>query len=150
MNEKSGWQLCEDGPEAYEKYMVPAFSGIWAQDIVNRADLRHGERLIDVGCGTGIVARHAYESFGESIHITGVDVNEIVIRKAIEICPSNAVSIEWKQANAEALPFANASFDVALCQQGLQYFPDKSLALSKKYIVSLHPKVGLFSVFGVH
>ena len=128
---KSGWQLCEDGPEAYEKYIVPAFSGVWAQDIVNRAALRKGDRILDVGCGTGIVARYVYKSLGDSVHITGVDVNEIVLEKAREICRLNAASIEWKQADVTALPFSNDKFDVLLCQQGLQYFPDRSRALNE-------------------
>jgi 2-polyprenyl-3-methyl-5-hydroxy-6-metoxy-1,4-benzoquinol methylase len=94
MNASSGWQLCGDGPNAYEKYIVPAFSGIWAQDMVDRADLRKGDSILDIACGTGIVSRHAYESLGASIHITGVDVNETVIRKAIEICPPSEIPIE--------------------------------------------------------
>ena len=68
---KSGWQLIEDGPEAYETYIVPAFSGAWARDIVGRADLRRGDRLLDLGCGTGIVARHAYRAMGDAVSITG-------------------------------------------------------------------------------
>ncbi|MCP4104017.1 MAG: methyltransferase domain-containing protein [Desulfobacteraceae bacterium] len=131
MNEKSGWQLCGDGPEAYEKYIVPAFSGAWAQDIVQRAALRSGDRILDVGCGTGIVSRYAFKALGKAGHITGVDVNEAMIEKAREICPPNIVPIEWKQGNVEALPFSDAKFDVVLCQQGLQYFPDQPRALAE-------------------
>ncbi|NNK86097.1 MAG: methyltransferase domain-containing protein, partial [Desulfobacterales bacterium] len=129
MNEKSGWQLCGDGPEAYEQYIVPSFSGAWAKDMVERANLLTGDRILDVGCGTGIVSRYAYKSMGESVYITGVDVNEIVIKKAREICPPNNIPIEWKKGNVEALPFSDARFDVVLCQQGLQYFPHRTLAL---------------------
>lgn len=131
MNQKSGWQLCNDGPEAYEKYIVPAFSGAWAQDIVNRAALRNGDRILDVGCGTGIVARYALKSLGESCRITGVDVNEIMLEKAREICPPDVTPIQWKQGNVMDLPFPDAAFDVALCQQGLQYFPDRHRALNE-------------------
>jgi ubiquinone/menaquinone biosynthesis C-methylase UbiE len=53
----SGWQLLGDGPQAYERYIVPAFSRTWAQDMVARAELQNGERILDLGCGTGIVAR---------------------------------------------------------------------------------------------
>ncbi|MCP4020411.1 MAG: methyltransferase domain-containing protein [Desulfobacteraceae bacterium] len=131
INEKSGWQLRGDGTQAYEKYIVPAFSGSWAQDIVNRANLRNGNRILDLGCGTGIVSRYAYKSLGKSCRITGVDINEAVIKKAGEICPPSTFPIEWKQGAAEALPLSDAMFDVVLCQQGLQYFPDKLLALKE-------------------
>ncbi len=131
MNEKSGWQLCGNGPEAYEKFIIPAFCGIWAQDIVERAGLRAGDRILDIGCGTGIVSRYAYKSLGESGHITGVDVNGVMIKKAIEICPPKDIPIEWMQGNVETLPFFDAEFNVVLCQQGLQYFPDQSRALKE-------------------
>ena len=131
MNTKSGWQLRDDGAEAYEKYIVPAFSDTWAQNLVDRASLRNGDRILEIGCGTGIVTRHAYRSMGESVSLTGVDVNEIVLKKAREICPPDTTSIEWKQCNAEDLPFCDSQFDVVLCQQGLQYFPDRSKALTE-------------------
>jgi len=147
MNEKSGWQLCGDGPEAYEKYIVPAFSGAWAQDIVNRAALRNGDRILDVGCGTGIVARYAFKSLGESGHITGVDVNKIVLEKAREICRPNVTPIEWKQGNVTALPFSDTKFDVVLCQQGLQYFADRLSALNEIYRVLVTEGRVVFSVW---
>ena len=131
MNSKSSWQLLEDGPEAYEKYIVPAFSGAWARDIVDRANLSSGDRILDIGCGTGIVSRYAYQSMSESVSITGVDVNEIVLKKARDICSLDNIPIEWKQGYAEALPFTDAEFDVVLCQQGLQYFPDRPIALTE-------------------
>ena len=131
MNNRSGWQLLGDGPEAYEKYIVSAFSGAWAQDITNRANLCSGDRILDIGCGTGVVSRCAYQSMGDSVNITGVDVNEIVLKKAREICLSDKISIVWKQCAAEALPFSDGEFDVVLCQQGLQYFPDQPLALAE-------------------
>ena len=147
MNKKSGWQLNEDGPEAYEKYIVPAFSGKWAQDIVDRAILRHGDRILDIGCGTGIVSRHAYKSMGESVNITGVDVNEIVLKKARDLSPSDTTSIEWKQCNVETLPFSDAKFDVVLCQQGLQYFHDRSRALTEVNRVLTSKGRAVFSVW---
>ncbi len=59
MSKQSGWQLVGDAPEAYERFIVPAFSGAWAKDLVKRAALKEGERVLDVACGTGIAARHA-------------------------------------------------------------------------------------------
>jgi ubiquinone/menaquinone biosynthesis C-methylase UbiE len=147
VNNKSGWQLLEDGPEAYEKYIVPAFSGAWAEDIVKRANLRHDYRILDLGCGTGIVSRYAYQAMGESVHITGMDINEIAINKAREICHQDASTIEWKQGSAESLPFADAEFDVVLCQQGLQYFPDRLFALTEVNRVLAPKGYVIFSVW---
>ena len=59
MNTKSGWQLSGDGPNAYEKYIVPAYTGAWASEIVNRACLGKDEKILDVACGTGLAARVA-------------------------------------------------------------------------------------------
>ncbi len=147
MNEKSGWQLCEDGPDAYEKYIVPAFSGAWAQDIVNRAALRNGDRILDVGCGTGIVSRYAVKALGQSGHITGIDINEIVLKKAREICPPNVSPIEWKQGDVTDLPFSDTMFDVVLCQQGLQYFSDRPRALNEINRVLVNQGRVFFSVW---
>ncbi len=144
---KSGWQLGKGGPEAYEKFIAPAFGGVWAQDIVERAALRKGDRILDVGCGTGIVARFAYQSLGDSVHITGIDVNRIALEKAREISERNATRVEWKQADVTALPFPDDEFDVLLCQQGLQYFPDRSRALSEIHRVLVDQGRIVFSVW---
>lgn len=131
VKEKTGWQLCGDGPEAYERYIVPAFSGAWAQDLVDRATLENGARVLDVACGTGIVSRYAFKALNESGRITGMDVNEVVLKKAREICPPNVMPIQWEQGDVKDLPFSDSKFDVVLCQQGLQYFPDRSRALNE-------------------
>ncbi len=131
MNKKSGWQLSDDGPEVYERYIVPAFSGAWAKDIVKRSELKKSDRILDLACGTGIVARTVSEFLGASKQITGVDVNEIVLKKAIEIASNKSLSIEYIKTNVNKLPFPDESFDLVLCQQGLQYFPDKLLSLKE-------------------
>ena len=76
-----------------------------------------------------------------------MDVNEIALEKAREICAQNATSIEWKQADAIALPFSNEKFDVLLCQQGLQYFPDRSRALNEINRVLVNNGRAVFSVW---
>ncbi len=127
MNKKSGWQLSGDGPSAYEKYIVPAYTGAWAKEIVNRACLNEGEKILDVACGTGLVARIAAEKQSCSDLIFGVDVNEVMIKKAQEI----EKGISWHNNDVTDLPFFDNFFDVILCQQGLQYFPGSDLALKE-------------------
>ncbi|NNG02154.1 MAG: methyltransferase domain-containing protein [Desulfobacteraceae bacterium] len=147
MTEKSGWQLCGDGPEAYETYIVPAFSGAWAADLVNRADLRNGDRILDVGCGTGIVSRYALKEMGGSGRITGMDVNETVLEKAREICPPNGSAIEWRHGDVSDMPFPDDNFDVVFCQQGLQYFSDRPRALNEINRVLVDQGRFVFSVW---
>ena len=135
MSEQSGWQLTEDGPEAYERSIVPAFSGAWAKDLVKRAALKKGERVLDVACGTGIVARYATKSVGENGQVAGVDVNDVMIDKARQISADTGKAIDWRQGDIAALPFSDKEFDAVLCQQGLQYFPDRELALKEMFRV---------------
>ena len=147
MGEKSGWQLCGDGPQAYEKYIVPAFSGAWARDIVERAAVKKGDSVLDLGCGTGLVARQAAKVLGASGQIAGVDVNPIMLAKAREVYPPNASPAEWQQGDASALPFADARFNVVLCQQGLQYFPDRLGSLKEVKRVLADGGRAVFSVW---
>lgn len=131
VDNKGGWTLSGDGPEAYERYIVPAFSGAWAQDMVNRARLQGGDRVLDLGCGTGIVSRHVWKAMGESVCTSGMDANEAVLQKARALSPERTVPIEWNHGHAESLPYSNATFNVVLCQQGLQYFSDACRALGE-------------------
>ncbi len=127
MDKKSGWQLSGDGPDAYEKYIVPAYTRTWAKEIVNRTCLRDGEAILDVACGTGLVARIAAERRNSTDLIYGVDVNEIMINKAKGI----EENINWYHSDVTDIPFPDNHFEVIFCQQGLQYFPDPSLALKE-------------------
>ncbi len=131
MSTRSGWQLIGDAPEAYERVIVPAFSGAWAKDLVERAALIQGERVLDVACGTGIVARHAVTCVGVNGHVTGVDINTVMVEKARQISGDAGNGIEWQQGDVAALPFPDETFDAVLCQQGLQYFPDRKAALQE-------------------
>lgn len=147
MQTKNGWQLSQDGPDIYERYIVPAFSGAWAADMVERASLKDGESVLDVACGTGIVARRAYEVMGGRVHLTGVDVNETVLEKGRDICTRNGIPISFYQGSAGALPFDDNSADVVLCQQGLQYFPDPAKALADIHRIIIPGGRAVFSVW---
>lgn len=129
MSQQSGWQLSGNAPVAYERYIIPAFMGEWAQDLVATAGLRAGERVLDVACGTGVVARYAVPAVGSTGQVVGVDVNESMLAMARTVSPPSGASLEWRQSDALALPFPDATFEVVLCQQGLQYFPERATAL---------------------
>ena len=115
-------------PENYERYFVPAIGAPLAVELVDVAALRAGERVLDVACGTGIVSRLAAERVGADGAVAGVDINPGMLGVARSAARPE-LGIDWHVAAAEALPFQDATFDVALCQMGLQFFPDKLAAL---------------------
>jgi ubiquinone/menaquinone biosynthesis C-methylase UbiE len=129
MGEQSGWQLSGSAPEAYERYIIPALFNEWAHDLVATAALQAGERVLDVACGTGVVARAAAPVVGGTGQVVGVDVNEGMLGMARTVPPPPGTAITWQQGDAAALPVPDTAFDVVLCQQGLQYFPQRAAAL---------------------
>jgi ubiquinone/menaquinone biosynthesis C-methylase UbiE len=115
-------------PENYERYFVPAIGAPLAADLIQVAELRAGEQVLDVACGTGIVARLAAAHVGPAGVITGLDINPGMLAVARSATP-NAVTIEWHEASADATSLPDDSYDAVLCQMGLQFFPDKVAAL---------------------
>jgi ubiquinone/menaquinone biosynthesis C-methylase UbiE len=112
----------------YERFFVPAIGAPLASDLISRAALRPGERVLDAACGTGVVARLAFRKVDITGSVTGLDINPAMLAVARSVTPAD-MSIEWHQASAEEMPLPDASFDVVLCQMGLQFMPDKHAAL---------------------
>jgi ubiquinone/menaquinone biosynthesis C-methylase UbiE len=73
MPQQSGWQLAGTGPESYERHNVMAFMQT-ARDLVTLAALRPGERVLDVACGTGVLARLAAKAVGPTGKVAGADL----------------------------------------------------------------------------
>ncbi len=119
--------MSDSGAENYER-AVASFFVPWAADLVDRADLRAGWRMLDLACGTGVVSRMAGPVLGASGSIVASDLNEGMLaearRHAVEGAP-----VEWYQADAEQLPFDDGEFDAVLCHHGLQFVPDKARAV---------------------
>ena len=120
----SGWQLEQSAPEAYERYLVPPIFAPWADQLIETGDVCEGDRVLDVACGTGIVARRAASRVGTSGSVVGLDINEGMIAVAEETAAAIQPSIEWRQGDATDLPFSDERFDVVCCQQALQFFDD--------------------------
>lgn len=119
------WQLKGSAAELYQRYLVPAITTKWAEDLVNRALPRPEEAVLDIACGTGVVARVAAKTRAK---VTGLDLNEGMLAVARGV-PSEGSLIEWMEGSALDLPFPAGRFDVVLCQLGLQFFPDQRRAL---------------------
>lgn len=118
------------GPEIYERYLVPSVFGPWAADLVKLAAPKPGERVLDVACGTGIVARLAAQHVAATGRVVGLDLNPGMLTVA-RSASGGLESIEWREGNATAMPLSEKTFDLVFCQQGLQFFPDRLAALKE-------------------
>jgi ubiquinone/menaquinone biosynthesis C-methylase UbiE len=117
--------------EGYESFMVPTLFGPWAAKLIQAADPQPGERVLDVGCGTGIVARQVAARLGGQARVTGVDISPDMLAVARASAAREGAAIEWRQGAAEQLPFPESSFDVVLCQFALMFCADRAGALSE-------------------
>jgi SAM-dependent methyltransferase len=117
--------------EAYERLLVPAWFTPWALDLLETAALEPGERVLDVACGTGIVARLAASRVGSAGQVVALDVNEAMLAVARAQPTPAGCPIEWREGNARALAFPPQAFDAALCQQGLQFMPEHALVVTQ-------------------
>jgi len=136
MSERSGWQLAgASAAEANEHYLMSTFGYAWTQALVQLAAPEEGDRLLDVACGTGPVARQAAPFVGSTGRVVGLDLNPGMLEVARRMPVPDGISVEWRQGDSTALPFENASFDIVCCNQGLQFFPDRKAALSEMFRV---------------
>lgn len=124
------WRMNTDGPETYEQYIVPTWMADWGSDLIGAGGVGPESRVLDVACGTGIIARKVAGLLGTEGRIAAVDFNEGMLRVA-RACAARegATSIEWYKSDVAHMPFSPGEFDTVLCQQGLQFFPDKPAAL---------------------
>jgi ubiquinone/menaquinone biosynthesis C-methylase UbiE len=115
-------------PEMYERWLVASLFRPWAELTLDELKLSTGDRVLDIACGTGIVARVAGERLGDAGYIVGVDVSPDMLAVARAV----ASHVDWRQGNATDLPLKDKeTFDVVVCQQGLQFFTDKSAAIAQ-------------------
>ena len=132
--------------ELFQRYVVPRITSLWAKDLVDGARVRAGESVLDVACGTGVVTRLAAQQSGNG-RVVGLDLNSDMLRVARGVAQVAGRSIEWCEGSALALPFEEGAFNIVLCQLGLQFFPDKSLALQEMARVLSFEGRLLLSVF---
>lgn len=114
------------GPaEAYEDFLVPALFHEWAERVAETADLIHGERVLDIACGTGVLARAVLERVGPRGSVVGIDLDEDML----SVARRRSRRIDYHHGPAESLPFDSELFDVVVSQFGLMYFDDQRTAV---------------------
>lgn len=124
-----GRTFAGNAAENYERYFVPVIPGPLARDLIAEAALRPGERVLDLACGTGVVARLAAERVGREGSVAGLDVTAAMLDVARSVPVPTGATIRWYESSAEAIPLPDESFDAVLCQLGLMFIPDKAAAV---------------------
>ena len=112
---------------AYEDLHVPALFKQWAPRVVNAAQIQAGNRVLDVACGTGVLAREAVSHVGDTGFVAGLDATPGMLAVANRLAPT----IEWREGVAESLPYQSQSFDAVVSQFGLMFFQDRAAALTE-------------------
>jgi SAM-dependent methyltransferase len=112
-------------PELYDRQLGPVLFEPYAADLVARVPKGDDLRVLELACGTGIVTRRLRAALPASTMLVATDLNDAMVAYARAAVP--APGIEWLQADAQALPFPDVSFDVVVCQFGFMFPPDKVL-----------------------
>jgi ubiquinone/menaquinone biosynthesis C-methylase UbiE len=116
-------------PKAYNEFFVPRLFEPWAKVLLEGADLRRGESVLDVATGPGTVARLAAVRLGAEGRVVATDIAQPMLDIAKAKAPPGGAPIEYLNSPAAPLAAATGAFDAVLCQQGLQFFPDRPAAL---------------------
>jgi SAM-dependent methyltransferase len=111
--------------EIYDEKFVPALFRPFAGTVADAAGIRRGQKVLDVACGTGVLTLAAAERVGPTGAVVGLDANPDMLT----VARRKAAPIEWIDGQAEALPFADSSFDAVVSQFGLMFFDDRVAAL---------------------
>jgi SAM-dependent methyltransferase len=118
--------------DVYADVMVPRMFEPWGRELLSELAPLAGAAVIDVACGPGTVARLAAAQSGPAGRVTGCDLSPAMLAIAESSEPvADGAPIDYVEAPADRLPVADASFDVATCQQGLQFSSDRLAALAE-------------------
>jgi len=131
MSSVSYQQFTGTAAENYQRDFVPLIATPVSRELLRVADLQPGERVVDVACGTGLITRLAAGQVSADGSVTGVDIAPDMIDVAKQVPAPDGAAIQWRVADAAALPIADASVDVVLCQMGLMFMEDRAAAIAE-------------------
>ncbi len=132
-------------PGLYETYLVPLIFEPYAVDLADRLAAYPVSRVLEVAAGTGVVTRALSKRLAPAVSLVATDLNAAMLEQAASIGTKRPV--EWRQADALQLPFADASFDAVVCQFGVMFFPDKARAFAEAHRVLKAGGLFLFNVW---
>ncbi len=125
------YQLTASAVDSYETQKVRSIFEPLAKTTLKTVDIAEGSCVLDVACGTGIVARTIRDFCGPSVAIVGVDCNDLMIAKARTMVVDLPGDFDWHVCDVTDIPCPNGKFTYVFCQQGIQYFPDDLKALAE-------------------
>ncbi len=125
------YQLAQGAAAAYERQKVVAIFRPLAEATLAAVEISPDDAVLDVACGTGIVSRVLHERLAPKAAITGIDLNEGMIEMARAVTEDRRDAFRWRVGDVTRMPFEAGAFSVALCQQGLQFFPDEGAAVQE-------------------
>ncbi|MEY8099856.1 class I SAM-dependent methyltransferase [Falsihalocynthiibacter sp. S25ZX9] len=125
------FRLTHAAAQKYDSHSVPAMFAPLARATLDKMSLPEGAHIIDIACGTGALTREIAKRLLGDGRIVGADLNETMIDLARQRHPSDAHDAAYVASDVCELPFEDGSFDLAFCQQGLQFFPNKPAALAE-------------------
>jgi SAM-dependent methyltransferase len=125
MSNSEAWQVTDHAAVLYERSFVPAIFAPAVVTVADAAGIGRADRVLDVGCGTGALAREAARRVGREGRVVGLDLNPLML----EVARSQAPGIEWRRGDAADLPYETGAFDVVASQFALMFVPDPALAL---------------------
>ena len=131
-------------PEVYDQLMVPLIFEAYAEDMAARLAGRTPRRVLEIAAGTGAVTRELADTLPVGSQLVATDLNQAMLDRAA--ARGAARPVEWRQADAMKLPFADGEFDAVACQFGVMFLPDKAKAFSEVFRVL---RVGGMFVFNV-
>jgi ubiquinone/menaquinone biosynthesis C-methylase UbiE len=111
--------------DVYDEHFVPALFQPWSGIVARTADIGPGKRVLDVACGTGVLACAAAERVGISGSVTGLDASA----EMLAVARRKVTPVQWVEGRAESLPFDNDHFDAVVSQFGLMFFERPADAL---------------------
>lgn len=107
--------------EIYEERFVPALFQQWGKVVAGAAQIKADDRVLDVGCGTGVLAMAAADRVGPQGAVTGIDPNAGMLA----VAQRKSARMDWREGRAESLPFPDESFDAVVSQFALMFFDDR-------------------------
>lgn len=111
-------------PEIYDRLLVPMIFNPYARDLAERVAALAPADVLETAAGTGALTRALAACLPTNVSVTATDLNQPMLDRAASSIPDDR-RIDWQQADALALPFGDACFDVVACQFGVMFFPDK-------------------------